>query len=170
MSVGRWSRAIPVTLLVFVTYIVFSGSATVYDIVTGLVTSVLVGAVTANILLTNASKVFDVKRWAWLIAYALHYFFIDEVKAHVDVIRRILSPRMPINPGIVKVPVKVSSAYGITAVANSITNTPGTVVVDVDEERRCFYVHWIDVKAVEPEECRKVISETFEKYSKRVFD
>ncbi|MEM2645765.1 MAG: Na+/H+ antiporter subunit E, partial [Desulfurococcaceae archaeon] len=61
-------------------------------------------------------------------------------------------------------------AYGITAVANSITNTPGTVVVDVDEERRCFYVHWIDVKAFEPEECHKMISETFEKYSKRVFD
>ncbi|MEM4513142.1 MAG: Na+/H+ antiporter subunit E [Ignisphaera sp.] len=167
---SRWLKAIPAATLAFVTYIVFSGSIAIYDIITGLVISVPVGIITANILLTNPAKVINIKRWGWLIAYALHYFFIDEVKAHIDVIKRIISPRMPINPGIVKVPLTASSAYAITAVANSITNTPGTVVVEIDEEKKFLYVHWIDVKTTNPEECRKMISELFEKFAKKVFD
>lgn len=166
----RWLRAIPTTILAFITYIVFSGSVTLYDIVTGLVISIPVGVITANILLTNPSKVVQINRWFWFIAYALHYFFIDEIKAHLDVIKRILSPKMPINPGIIKLPLTVTTAYAITAVANSITNTPGTVVVEIDEEKKYLYIHWIDVKTVEPEGCRKAISEVFEKFARKVFD
>lgn len=167
---GRLARSVPAILLTFVTYIVFSGSATIFDIVTGIVISIPVGIITANILLTNVAKVFSPRRWVWLAAYAIRYFFVDEVIAHIDVIKRILSPRMPINPGIVKIPIRVSSAYAITAVANSITNTPGTVVVDIDEEKGYLYVHWIDVKTIEPEECRKAISMVFEKFASKVFD
>lgn len=167
---SRLLRAIPAAVLAFVTYIVFSGSATLFDILTGLAISIPIGVVTANILLTNPMKVFNPRRWLWVVLYALHYFFIDEVKAHVDVIKRILHPKMPINPGIVKIPVKVKTSYALTAVANSITNTPGTVVVEVDEEKGYFYVHWIDVKTVDPEEARRSISEVFEKFAKNVFD
>lgn len=167
---NRWIKVIPASVLAFVTYIIFSGSISLYDIITGLVISIPVGAITANILLSNPAKVINISRWIWLVAYALHYFFIDEVKAHIDVIKRIVSPKMSINPGIVKIPLTVSSAYAITAVANSITNTPGTVVVDIDEEKKFLYVHWIDVKTTDPEECRKAISEVFEKFAKKVFD
>ncbi|MEM1644443.1 MAG: Na+/H+ antiporter subunit E [Ignisphaera sp.] len=167
---SRWLKAIPTSILAFISYIVFSGSVSIYDIITGLVISIPVGVITANILLSNPAKVININRWAWLVVYALHYFFIDEVKAHVDIIKRIINPKMPINPGIVKIPLTVSSAYAITAVANSITNTPGTVVVDIDEEKKFLYVHWIDVKTIEPEECRKAISEVFEKFARKVFD
>ncbi|MEM4503101.1 MAG: Na+/H+ antiporter subunit E, partial [Ignisphaera sp.] len=112
----------------------------------------------------------DIRRWVWLFAYTLHYFFIDEVKAHIDVIKRIIHPKMPINPGIVKVPINVSTDYALTAVANSITNTPGTVVVDVDKEKGYLYIHWIDVKTIEPNEAWKQISQVFEKFAKKVFD
>ncbi|RLG77421.1 MAG: cation:proton antiporter, partial [Thermoprotei archaeon] len=60
--------------------------------------------------------------------------------------------------------------YAMTTIANSITNTPGTVVVDVDPVERNFYVHWIDVKTTEPEEARLRISNVFEKYAWRVFE
>ncbi len=166
----RIARAFVVALLTFVVYIVFTGSVTIYDLITGVIAAIVVGALCANIVLQNPRKVFDVRRWIHLVAYALHYFFIDEVKAHLDVARRILSPSMPINPGIVRVPYEVVSDYAITAVANSITNTPGTVVVDIDTERKVMYVHWIDVKTTKPSEARKHISETFERFAKKVFD
>lgn len=167
---GRLSRAIPISILAFIVYIVFSGAITPYDIVTGILVSLGVGIITANITLSNPYKPFNPKRWAWLIAYTLYYFFIAEVKAHVDVIKRILSPGMPINPGIVKIPIKVYSDYAITAVANSITNTPGTVVVEIDENNKYFYVHWINVKTVDIEGAYREISYFFEKFSSKVFD
>lgn len=166
----RAARALAVAALAFVTYIVFSGSVSEYDLVTGAVVSAVVGAIFANFTLTNPGKLASPKRWYWLLRYAARYFLIDETKCHVDVIRRILSPRLPVNPGIVKVPFYVSTHYAITAIANSITNTPGTVVVEVDERNKCFYVHWIDVASTEPGEARKSISEVFEAYSSKIFE
>jgi len=167
---SRLARAIPVSILVFIIYIVFTGSATIYDIITGVLISVVIGVIVANIVISNPYKPFNPRRWIWFLAYALYYFFIAEVKAHIDVIKRILDPRMPMNPGIVKIPINVNSDYAITAVANSITNTPGTVVVEIDEKNKYFYVHWINVKAIDMEKAYMEISHSFEKFSSKVFD
>lgn len=164
------ARASVVAILAFITYIVFTGSISVYDIVTGILTAAIVGALFANITLSNARKVVQPTRWLYLFIYALRYFFIDETKAHVDVIKRILHPRVPVNPAIVEVPYELESDYAITATANSITNTPGTVVVDINQEKRAFYVHWIDAKTLEPQGARENISAVFEKFAKKVFD
>jgi len=166
----RLGSAIAVAVFSFVVYIVFTGSSTPYDLFTGVAVSAVVGAVFSTFTISSPSKLLDLRRYAWGILYALHYFFVDEVKAHADVIKRVLHPKMPINPGIVKIPVDVKSDYALTAVANSITNTPGTVVVYVSKDKKHLYVHWIDVKAAAPEEAKKMISEGFEFFAKRVFD
>lgn len=166
----RAGRGLVVAVLAFVTYIVFSGSISLYDIVTGIVVASVTGWIFANITLSNPRKLLQPKRWALGIAYTLRYFIVDETKAHVDVIKRILHPRTPVSPAIVMVPFDVESDYAITAVANSITNTPGTVIVDVDREKKVFYVHWINATTLEPVDARESISSVFEKYSKAVFD
>ena len=167
---SRVSKAIGPAILAFITYIIFSGSVSTYDLVTGVLVSVVVGTLVANLTVKNPVKMAQVWRLGWLIIYAIRYFLVDEVKAHLDVIYRILSPSMPIKPGIVKVPYEVETDYAMTTVANSITNTPGTVVVDVDPECKCYFVHWINVRTTVPEESRRHISEVFEKYAKKVFD
>ena len=166
----RLLRSIGPALLAFITYIVFSGSIRPYDIVTGIIISIAVGYMVANMTVRNPKKLLELKRLLWLLAYSVYYFFIAEVKAHTDVIYRILNPKMPINPGIVRVPYHVETDYAMTTIANSITNTPGTVVVDVNTKRKIFYVHWINVKGVRPEITFKNISESFEKYVKKIFD
>jgi len=167
---ARLGTIVVVALFSFIIYIVFTGSITIYDIATGIAVSIAVGIIFGTFAVSSPRKVLDLKRYAWGILYILHYFFIDEVRAHVDVIKRIIHPKMPINPGIVKVPVNVQTDYALTAIANSITNTPGTVVVYVSRDKKTLYVHWIDVKAVSPEEARKSISETFEFFAHKVFD
>jgi len=166
----RLKRAIPLIILSFTVYIVFTGSVRLYDIVTGILVAIAIGLITANLVVENPLKALDPKRLGWLIAYAFRYFFVSEVQAHLDVIKRALDPRMPINPGIVRVPYGVESEYGEALVACSITNTPGTVVVDVNRDKRIFYVHWIDVKTLELEKAREMISLVFEKYAKKIFD
>lgn len=163
-------NAIVIALLAFVIYVVFTGSLTTYDVITGLVVAIVVGALFSNITISNALKVFSPQRWYYLVKYACRYFIVDETLAHVDVIKRILHPKTPVNPAIVKVPYNVETDYAKTAIACSITNTPGTVVVEIDEKDKVFYVHWISAKTLEPEKARDYISKIFEKYSKKIFD
>lgn len=166
----RVLSAIPLLLLSFTVYIFFSGSVSTYDIITGLIVSIAVASIFSTFVVSNPSKTFDLRRWALLLHYSIYYFFIAEVKSHLDVMYRILHPKTPVKPGIVAVPYTVTSDYGITAVANSITNTPGTVVVDIDTSSKTYYVHWIFVKTTKPIEAQKEISSVFEKFVKKIFD
>jgi multicomponent Na+:H+ antiporter subunit E len=156
-------------LMAFIVYIIFSGSVSLYDIITGIIISIVAGVLFSELLVTNVSKSLDPARLSQLVRYAFYYFFVAEYQAHKDVIKRILNPKMPINPGIVRVPYEVTGDYAIVGVAGSIINTPGTVVIDLDEDKKLYYVHWIDVTTLEPQKCRGAICESFEKYLSKVF-
>lgn len=63
--------------------------------------------------------------WAWLAK--------EIVKANIDVARRILDPKLPISPTLVRVKTSQKSELGQVIYANSITLTPGTVSILVSE-------------------------------------
>lgn len=95
------------------------------------------------------------------IAY-LFYFLWQLLKANLDVAFRVLHPRLPIEPGIVKVKTHLSSRLGRLLLANSITLTPGTITVETDGSD--FYVHWIKVEGVHDRERTKKIVAGFERF------
>ena len=84
-------------------------------------------------------------RYLWFIVY-LVVFFWDCLKANIDVALRVSHPLVPIHPGIVKIKTSLKSDTGRTFLANSITLTPGTLTVDINEKEGFLYIHWIDVK------------------------
>jgi len=94
-------------------------------------------------------------------------FLIELVKSNLDVARRVLSPQLPINPGIVEVKTKLTSRMGRMILANSITLTPGTLSVDVSDDR--LFIHWIDVKSEDIDEATKQIVRKFEKYLEEIY-
>jgi multicomponent Na+:H+ antiporter subunit E len=69
------------------------------------------------------------------------WLVLEIIKANLDVARVILTPSLPIRPRMVRVPATQSTALGKVIYANSITLTPGTVTVDVDEEEGTLLVH-----------------------------
>ena len=81
-------------------------------------------------------------RWLMLVAYAFGPFLFHLTKANLDVAHRVITGK--IRPGIVKVSPGLHTSIGITMLANSITLTPGTLTVDIDEKKN-LYVHWIYV-------------------------
>ncbi len=107
--------------------------------------------------------------WYFCFLY-LPVFLWECIKANLDVAYRVLSPRLPINPGIVKVKTTLKSDTALTFLANSITLTPGTLSVDIDKEQGVLYIHWIDVRTVDVEEATKLIVGRFEPILKKVFD
>ncbi|MCD6324644.1 MAG: Na+/H+ antiporter subunit E, partial [Desulfurococcales archaeon] len=147
----------------------YTGSVSVTELVLGAIVGFSVAYIFSDLLVQDSSKL-SIKRLAVLVAYAVKYFTVIEAKAHWSVVKAILSPKMGINPSIVRIPYRVRDDYAVVTIANSITNTPGTVVVDIDEEKKNMYVHWIFADVVEDEEARKEVSEEFESWARLIFE
>jgi multicomponent Na+:H+ antiporter subunit E len=84
------------------------------------------------------------------------------VKSNIDVARRVLTPSLPINPGIVEVKTILKSKIGRLILANSITLTPGTFTLEIQNDS--LFIHWIDVKSADVNEDTRLIVRKFEKY------
>ena len=105
-------------------------------------------------------------RWIKLIAFIFGPFLWGMTKANLDVAYRVITGK--INPGIVRVETSLRNAYAITMLANSITLTPGTLTVDVDEDNGTYYIHWINITNIEPS--GRDVYGPFEDWAKKVVE
>lgn len=90
------------------------------------------------------------------------YFFRELFKSNLKLAAIVLSPSLPVNPGIVKVRTRLQSRMGRLMLANSITLTPGTLSVELDGE--WLYVHWVQMASDDIEEATAQIVSGFEAY------
>lgn len=72
-----------------------------------------------------------------LIALFLYELVVSGFRVAWDVI----TPGSKATPGIVEVPLDVRSGHEITILANLISLTPGTLSLDVSDDRSTLYVH-----------------------------
>ncbi|MBL7151212.1 MAG: Na+/H+ antiporter subunit E [Candidatus Omnitrophota bacterium] len=135
----------------------------------GIFAAALVAALTGDLFTRRPHHFTHISRYLWF-AYYIFIFSWECLKANIDVARRVISPRLPINPGIVKVKTTLKSDTGLTFLANSITLTPGTFCVDIKPEEGSLYIHWIDVKSEDTQEASRLIVEKFEKILSRIFE
>jgi len=106
-------------------------------------------------------------RMFWYTFLYLLVFSWELIKSNVRVAMLVLNPKLPINPGIIKVKTKLKSPMGKMILANSITLTPGTLTIDIIDDT--FYIHWINVKTLDPEEAGQEIIAKFEKYLEVIY-
>jgi len=145
-----------------------SGGVDYQSLVVGAIVSILSGLMFGEGFTESPRKFFEIKRYLWAIYYLpvlLYYIFL----ANFDVAYRVLHPGMPIRPGIVKVKTKLKSKSGITALANSITLTPGTMTIEVDPSGY-LYVHWIYVKSENIEKATEMVVRKFERILERIYE
>ncbi len=98
--------------------------------------------------------------WAGLRYYG--YFFKELVRSNLRLTAIVLSPDLPIRPGIVKVRTRLQSRMGRLMLANSITLTPGTLTVEFKDE--WLYVHWVQVDREDIDFATAKIVAGFERY------
>lgn len=80
-----------------------------------------------------------------LAPFLVRYFWVlveEIVKANVCVLKIILSPQMQPEPAFVYFETRLKGGMARTLLANSITLTPGTITISVEEGRFC--VHCLD--------------------------
>lgn len=84
----------------------------------------------------------------------LHYvviLIVDIIKNGIVVARIVVSPSLPIQPGIVAVPSLSKSEFATALSAHAITLTPGELVVEIGDDGT-MYTHCLD--ATQPEEIK----------------
>jgi multicomponent Na+:H+ antiporter subunit E len=103
------------------------------------------------------------------VIYFVAYVAWQIILANLNVARTVLfTPKEQIRPGIVAIPLDIRTDAEITMLANLITLTPGTLSLDVADDRSCLYVHTIDVG--DPEQFRREIKDGFERLVYEVFN
>lgn len=80
--------------------------------------------------------------WPWNLVVLVTAFAWDLTASSIQVARAVLTPGDQYSPRFVVVPLEQArSDLEIAVVANYITLTPGTLSVDVSEDRRTLLVH-----------------------------
>ena len=146
----------------------FDGHLLVGDIAVGVVVAAFVAIVMHEIIRVHFIRLLNPRSWFWLFIYifVLSYYVI---KGGMDVSYRVLHPRMPIRPGIVKIKSILETDTGKSALANCITLTPGTLTIDVTDDG-IFYIHWLNILSLDEEEAAKHVLRRFEWYIQRIFE
>lgn len=164
------------TIFCFIIYLLLTtGSGTdiwiwsYEELLFGIILSAISGFVARTIFVKKSLRMLNPVRWIMFLVYVIGPLFVGMTKANFDVAYRVITGK--INPGIVKISPDLKTDLGITMLANSITLTPGTLTVDIDEDKNDLYIHWINVKkeALEkkPVDCKYICCK-FDKWIRRI--
>ena len=89
------------------------------------------------------------------------FFAWELLVANLRVAYSVLAPRGTLRPGIVAIPLDVQSDAEIALLVNLITLTPGTLSLDVSDDRGVLYVHTLYVDDAHEFRCQ--IKQGFER-------
>jgi len=153
-------------LTLFIIWLIANNTLALDSAIAGMVISAFIAMAFATF-----SQVYSVVRWSPTVIYYylvyLSVFLIELVKANVSVMLLVFSPRINIRPAIVEIKTELKSPMGRLALANTITLTPGTLVVDIKGDS--LFIHWINISTIDPVEATEAIAGRFEKYLKVIY-
>lgn len=133
-------RLLGLYILLFTFWLLLSTLLDWFHLFFGLVSTGLVTMFTYDMVFVNEDGRNNIKKLARFITY-LPWILSQIIIANLDVAKRALDPRMPIEPDFITFDSVLKTDLSRTTLANSITLTPGTVTVDIDGDE--FLVHAI---------------------------
>jgi multicomponent Na+:H+ antiporter subunit E len=164
-------------IVAFIFYLLLtfgSGTIGVWSLeewISGAVLSLIVGAIAGGVAFDHkrqgkksSLRMLNPLRLLLFLVYLIGPFLWAMAKANLDVAYRVITGR--IRPGIVRISSGLRTDFGITLLANSITLTPGTLSVDVDEESGDLFVHWINVSDTDPS--ARAVCGSFPDWARRI--
>lgn len=141
-------RLLSLSLVLLIAWLLLSGH---YD---ALLISLGVGSVALSVALARRMDVVDEEGHPVHLTFRApiywSYLAWEIIKANFDVARRILSRGPAIDPVVVKTHASQRSVVGRVTFANSITLTPGTIAINLEDD-------WIEVHALSREGARGLL-------------
>jgi multicomponent Na+:H+ antiporter subunit E len=118
---------------------------------------VILWSLTAGGVLAPSPYIGKVGRAAGLAAF----FLWELIRANIRLALDVATPRFQMTPGILAVPLDVTRESEILLLAMLINLTPGSVALDVSDDRRTMYVHVMYIDS--PDAARTEIKDGFER-------
>lgn len=135
-------------LLLFLSLVVFwlilSSHVAWEVVIVGMAASCIVVLYNLNLLFDETERTRLSFKGAWAFCVICYRVVIQIVKANFQLVKIILGKRLTIDPKFGEIPQPLTKALNQSLYANAITLTPGTLSIDVDQDR-------IIVHALKPE-------------------
>jgi multicomponent Na+:H+ antiporter subunit E len=159
MRKARHSLRLFVVLFVF--WLLLNNSLDPDVLIVGIVAAFLIALFFQSVRSVLSDLNFTPRGLGTAVLFIL-YFFKELIKSNIRLAAIVLSPSLPVNPGIVKVRTKLKSPVGRELLANAITMTPGTLTVELRDD--WLYIHWVTVESLDVEGATATIVARFERY------
>ncbi|MEW8037598.1 MAG: Na+/H+ antiporter subunit E [Candidatus Thiodiazotropha sp.] len=139
---AQFSHGLFLFVLVFLLWLMLTASLEIAELLAGLAVAAVVTLASRPHLPLFAGLRLTPGAIPPFLTY-LGIFLLELIRANFDMARRVLSPSLPLRPGVVEVKTQLESSLGRLILANSITLTPGTLAVDLRGDS--ILVHWVDI-------------------------
>jgi len=164
----KWKivRIILTTIYLFIGWMLFTGDFAAASLATGLFFSAFVASFTYSLFIEEQ----EAQRRSLLPRVDLFsvYFLLLLFKMYVASFQVLFNVmRGDINPRVVHFRTHLQSDVARVLLANSITLTPGTVTIHLDDDH--LIVHWLDAKTRHSKYAGNLIKGEFERLLRRIF-
>lgn len=152
-------------LLLGFVWIFLSGSVTIGSYLLGVFFSMLILYPFRDMFTFTDSTGDMIRKLPKKVKY-VYVLFREILKANIFMIKKILQPKLDIRPGIIAYPFTTTRSISTTMLANTISLTPGTLIMDVHVKNKTlkgpgiFYVHSLYIDS--PKEVRDTIHDDLE--------
>ena len=106
--------------------------------------NMFIGFVISYFILCILSRNSEDKRYFTIVFKVIGFFFFflyELLKANWEVAYEVMTSKLHMKPGIVKIEMEAKTDLEITLLSTMISLTPGTLVVDISDDRKVMYVH-----------------------------
>ncbi|MBQ7169514.1 MAG: Na+/H+ antiporter subunit E [Synergistaceae bacterium] len=134
------------SLVYFLLWLIFNGRITFEIVVIGALISFMLDLFIRKVLrlnLTVSNLIMAAKILPDIVLYVI-VLLVEIVRANFSITRLVLSPRIEVEPCLVKFRTPLKTEAARVALANSITLTPGTITVSLDGDN--LLVHALNRK------------------------
>ncbi|QPC85058.1 Na+/H+ antiporter subunit E [Phototrophicus methaneseepsis] len=148
-------RYSPISALFFafpmaIIWVILTSNPTLHNLILGYIFSLVISwAIRTNTDLPPVGDEMSLKNipgQVWAITGYILRLSVDILRSGIDVAQRVLRPNMDIDPGMYVLRVHDPDERGLVEAitAHGITITPGSLVIDFDEENDIVIVHVLD--------------------------
>lgn len=143
-------------LLLALTWAAMTGEVTETSLFTGFLLGYMILYFVQD-LLGLSLKTLKIRPVTGLVAF----FLRDLVAANLRVAYDVVTPKHRMRPGVIALSLDAQTDEEITLLANLITLTPGTLILDVSPDRRRLFIHVMYLD--EPDAVRREIKDGLER-------
>jgi len=151
-------------ILLALAWAALQGEITLGNLVTGFLLGYVILALLARGRVLPSRLTARTKHAAGLAVFFARELVVANVRVAIDVLR----PHSAIRPAVIGVPLDVTSDHEILLLSMLINITPGSVTIDLSEDRRTLYVHVMHMTSAEAS--RHEIKVGFERRVKLLFE